>query len=120
MSEKYLKFKPNVLYGKNNYHSRMQRIFDAIRLSAPENYTPTITSLCDGTHGENSKHYTGYAIDVRIRDISTLYPTDRKYLSNEVTGFANRIQRRLGSDYDVVLEKTHIHIEYDPEIYDKI
>ena len=28
---------------------------------------------------------------------------------------ADEIRKRLGSDYDIVLERTHLHIEFQPK-----
>ena len=63
----------------------------------------TVTSVNDGKHMEGSKHYEGNAFDCRIRYL----PKPQK------TAYA--IRNRLTEDYDVVLEETHIHIEYDPK-----
>ena len=64
----------------------------------------TLTSALDGKHSSQSLHYVGQAIDLRTRDV----PEDlRKTLRK-------KIAQRLGSDFDVILEKTHIHIEYQP------
>lgn len=54
---------------------------------------------------KGSKHLSGYAVDLRVRDMDT--PT-REAVSWD-------IRQKLGSDYDVVLESNHIHIEFDPE-----
>jgi hypothetical protein len=61
-----------------------------------------ITSTSDGKHMKNSKHYDVpcNAFDVRIWDIL-----------RRVTTHMSRI---LGPDFDVILEKDHIHVEYDP------
>lgn len=64
-----------------------------------------ITSCCDGKHMEGSKHYEGLAVDLRTRHLS---PNDR-------LRFASLLARALGPEYDVVLEPTHLHVEYDPE-----
>lgn len=64
-----------------------------------------ITSARDGRHMAGSKHYTGEAIDTRTRYFSSLQRPDVHW----------EVQNELGPDYDVVLEKDHIHIEYDPE-----
>lgn len=61
-----------------------------------------ITSTYEGTHGEGSLHYANEAYDVRTPDDSKLRI------------FAN-IQKVLGPDFDVVLERDHYHIEYDPK-----
>lgn len=64
-----------------------------------------ITSLTDGTHMENSKHYSGEAVDLR-----TFYFT--KAIAEDVTW---QLQVELGNNYDVIFEGDHIHCEYDPE-----
>ena len=63
-----------------------------------------ITSLLDGTHSNTSLHYTGCGLDIRINYFT---PTEAKKARNDITG-------RLTSDYDVILESNHIHIEYQP------
>lgn len=68
-----------------------------------EKYTMTITSGNDGKHMRGSKHYTNEAIDIRINDMQ-----NPKRVSDEIAFY-------LGKNYDVVLEPTHIHIEYDPK-----
>ena len=68
-----------------------------------DNYIMTVTSARDGKHMKGSKHYTGEAIDIRTRD-----------MVDEI-GTAQVIKRYLGKDYDVIFEKDHIHIEYDPK-----
>ena len=62
-----------------------------------------ITSALDGEHMPGSKHYSGEAIDVRIWDL----------VNKE--DCVTKIQESIGDDYDVVLEASHIHIEYDPD-----
>jgi hypothetical protein len=63
-----------------------------------------VTSALDGTHSPGSLHYYGYALDFRIRyfDEST---THKVY--NELKESLNMMEL-----YDVVLHKTHIHVEY--------
>ncbi len=63
-----------------------------------------ITSLVDGKHSETSLHYTGCAVDIRTRNLPQNF---RDYTQI-------RIRDALTRDYDVVLEKDHIHIEYQP------
>ena len=53
---------------------------------------------------KGSKHLSGQAIDIRTHGL------DRE-LVYDLTTF---IQDALGTDYDVVLESNHIHIEFDP------
>lgn len=64
-----------------------------------------ITSACEGEHGPGSLHPHGYALDFRIRDI----PNAKR------PALAEAVSEALGDDYDVVLEPTHLHVEYDPD-----
>ena len=64
-----------------------------------------ITSLLDGKHMPKSFHYKGLAVDLRTR-----------HLSNKDKMIATaRLRLMLGPNYDIVLEKTHLHIEFDPK-----
>jgi uncharacterized protein YcbK (DUF882 family) len=63
-----------------------------------------ITSGSDGKHSKNSLHYKGLALDFRTRDIKTVIY--RKLIAQE-------IRDALGSDFDVVVESDHIHVEFD-------
>jgi hypothetical protein len=62
-----------------------------------------ITSIVDGDHSEHSRHYVGLAFDIRIW-----------YMPNPAD-FAKWLREHLGTNYDVVLEDTHIHVEFDPD-----
>ena len=62
----------------------------------------TITSTYEGNHGVGSLHYADEAYDIR-RPLGV-------QLSN-----MSLLRDSLGSDYDVVLNINHIHIEYDPK-----
>ena len=64
-----------------------------------------ITSITEGKHGKNSQHYKGFAIDFRTRHIPEKFHNQLRV----------RTQTALGDEFDVVLEKTHLHVEYDPE-----
>ncbi len=64
-----------------------------------------ITSGRDGKHSANSLHYSGNALDLRTRDLRD----DQKQRYRKV------LADELGPDFDVVLEKSHIHLEYDPD-----
>jgi len=60
-----------------------------------------ITSTYEGNHGPGSLHYANQAFDIRTPD-------------KETTALSIELMTMLGSDFDVVAEDTHIHIEYDP------
>lgn len=64
----------------------------------------TITSAAegqpgDGVHGVHSFHYSGYAVDLRTKDI--------------VDEFARALRVALGAGWDVYVEPSHIHVERD-------
>ena len=64
-----------------------------------------ITSASDGKHGPNSLHYKGLALDLRT---SSLKPEQQSSVHLA-------LQAALGSQFDVVLEDDHIHLEFDPK-----
>ena len=73
----------------------------------------TCTSTGEGKHSvERSMHYTGaygyghgQAFDLRIWAFETL---------QEQQEFRTKLKKKLGKDYVVILEKTHIHIHWGP------
>jgi len=68
-------------------------------------YDLTITSLSDGVHSPNSLHRVGCAVDLRTRCVG----------SADILSLVSSIRRALGSDFDVVLEADHLHVEYQPK-----
>lgn len=62
-----------------------------------------ITSVMDGEHKE-IVHYLGFATDFRTRNVPQGW-WDK---------LVDRIRENLTDEYDVVLEKDHIHVEFDP------
>lgn len=60
-----------------------------------------VTSTYEGNHSEGSLHYCDEAVDIRR--------------GKNGHKCRDEIKRRLGDDYDVILESDHIHIEYDPK-----
>lgn len=63
-----------------------------------------VTSGNDGQHMDGSKHYTDEALDFRTRDFTLA----------QVHQWATAMRARLGVDYQVIVEPTHLHVEYDP------
>lgn len=68
-----------------------------------------ITSGRDGKHKDGSLHYYDRALDFRTKHL-----TDR-----QKTALAATVAKRLGPDYDVILESRgkaneHLHVEHDP------
>ena len=67
-----------------------------------------ITSGLDGKHSKTSLHYLGYAVDIRIRNLKR--EGQAEYIVDKHKDLHDKL-------YDIILEKTHIHIEYDPRYY---
>lgn len=64
-----------------------------------------VTSCTDGKHKKGSKHYDGLAIDIRTRHLNVTE------INNLVLWFKSRHDKQ----FDMVVEKDHIHVEYDPK-----
>lgn len=66
----------------------------------------TLTSITDG-HKDKPKslHNSGYAFDMRTWSMNEV----------EETKFAKELSQLLGEEYDVVVEESHIHVEFDPK-----
>lgn len=64
-----------------------------------------VTSALDGKHSRASLHYAGQALDFRTRHLGP----------NVAKGVAQGCKKALGDQFDVVLEKTHIHVEFQPK-----
>ena len=104
-----MRFKPGVVgaVGPYQLHEALARCLPTMdaahrRVVKREGF---ITSLMDGTHSARSLHYSGRAVDFRTRDLSAL----------EVAHLAAALKSDLGPAFDVVVEETHIHVEWDPK-----
>jgi|TARA_Y100000310_G_scaffold291014_2_gene318622 hypothetical protein len=64
-----------------------------------------ITSVIDGKHSRGSLHYAGAAADIRSRDIP----------ENQREPIKIKCKAALGPDFDLVLEGSHYHLEFDPK-----
>ena len=64
-----------------------------------------IHSIRDGVHMGGSLHYDGYAFDFSHKHRHGLTAT---------TNY-DSLRKKLGPGYDTVIEKTHIHVEWDPK-----
>ena len=102
-----MKFKEGVLLRKGT--TQMQAVIVGAMSTVDFIYSNfnkelVITSVVDGKHSKNSLHYKGLAFDCRIS----------YFTEEEKKDVRDCIAIALGDDFDVVLEVTHIHIEYDP------
>ena len=75
------------------------------KTSLDTNDQMVITSVTDGKHMKGSLHYNGYGFDVRTNFLT----------SAQITIFFDALKNHMDYEFDIVLEKTHIHIEYDPK-----
>ena len=63
-----------------------------------------ITSCTEGKHSWGSLHFSGGAFDFRKWAFSDGGSEAREML-----------KEKLGAEFDVVLERTHIHVEFQPK-----
>lgn len=63
-----------------------------------------VTSCTDGTHSPSSRHYLGFALDLRTRNV----PAAQR---DELT---TQVKKALGQDFYVLLESDHLHIDFRP------
>lgn len=76
-------------------------LINAAKLWAENGQTLVVTSGLDGTHSPGSLHYYGYALDFRSRYFS----------AKTVVKLCDQLRSALGTDYLVLDEKTHIHVQ---------
>ena len=97
--------KPGVLPSNQPEIERARRV--VFEVWKRYGYSVTVTSGEEphASHQAQSKHYVGLAEDYRTRDVAPSHLAD----------MVADVRARLGSDYDVVLESDHLHIEFDPK-----
>ena len=64
-----------------------------------------VTSVTDGVHSRGSLHYVGFAFDLRTRDTH----------SQDLVRIHKDLLSSLTEEFDVVLEKDHFHVEFQPK-----
>lgn len=106
---KKLALKPSVKINGRHFDSEIRVMLDVARETAPDLHDQTVwvTSGNDSTHMKGSKHYDNEAFDIRTHNV-----LDGR---EACTLWINRMKESLGANYDVVLEKDHIHVEFDPK-----
>jgi len=64
-----------------------------------------VITCCTDSHKHNleSLHNFGMAFDMRTRELVAV----------QIMEFSQELRECLGNEYDVVVEKTHIHVEFD-------
>jgi hypothetical protein len=78
-------------------------VIAAERVCAEMGVDCVVTACVDGVHQAGSLHYCGLAADLRSRD----------FRPGDLDKAIARIRQCLGTDYDVVLENDHVHVEFD-------
>jgi hypothetical protein len=73
----------------------------------PSGPTLRFTSGSEGQHSFGSLHYAGNALDIGLKEVSPI--SGSRYYIHQ------KLKSALGSEFDVVLKATHIHIEYQPK-----
>lgn len=63
-----------------------------------------ITSAVDGVHSKHSRHYLGYALDLRTRYFD----------KHHIPAIVDALREALGDDYYVKAESDHIHVSFKP------
>jgi len=74
-------------------------------LYTKHNVDCVITEGTGGKHGIGSLHYVGLAVDLRTRDMDV----------DTQVKVRQELQEALGRQYDVLREKDHMHIEFQPK-----
>lgn len=87
--------KPEILFAMN--------VADG--LAAKRDVDLVITCVSEGQHKPGSLHYKGLAFDLRTRDWDKIF----------CDAFVAELRAALGSDFDVVPEESHCHVEFDPK-----
>lgn len=62
-----------------------------------------ITSCTDSQHSKNSRHYIGYGLDLRSRDIR----------AEDIDAVAQEMSDALGSEFYCAFEVNHFHIQFN-------
>lgn len=69
------------------------------------NLEPVVTSTYEGSHSPSSLHY----------DTEDFGAIDLRRVKKAEPGIIEDLKKELGKDYDVVVEESHIHCEFDPK-----
>ena len=107
-----VKLKTGVKINGAHFYREMTRIIDCFRATAPvfSDDVLWITSANDSTHMQGSLHYMNRAFDIRINNILGGIEEAKKWVI--------RAQLALGDNYDVILEKDHVHVEFQPSAFE--
>jgi hypothetical protein len=68
-------------------------------------YEMVVTAVCDGVHSRGSIHYVGMAFDLRTSNLR----------AESIPLIVKAIKDQIGMDFDVLDEKDHVHVEFQPK-----
>lgn len=92
--------------------ARLWTIEQIFLFHAPNGYEFILTSGTEGKHSVNSLHYKGLAVD--IRRWYWAHNGERTDLGiDTLIKIRADLVQALGPDWDIVLERSHVHIELD-------
>lgn len=83
-----------------NAESQLDAVFNGVA-----GRDAVVTYTTNGRHEPGSLHPSGNAVDLRTRNLTPA----------QIRRIAEELRRVLGDDYDVVVKRDHIHVEYDPQ-----
>ena len=112
-----MKYKSNVSI--KFLYPAMADLQNALELSSPKEYEPTITSANDSRHSKNSLHYSDKAYDIRTRDVYGFDLDFPESTRGVIDKWIKSIKIYLKSpdEFDFVFgdknHRNHIHIEWD-------
>ena len=107
-----VRLKIGVTITVNAQNDRIMRVAEVAygEVMGPD-FSVVVTSGNDGTHLATSLHYKNLALDFR-----TGHNWEAPLMSeDEARELCEELKARLGMGFDVVLEKDHVHCEYDPK-----
>ena len=111
-----VRLKIGVTITVNAQNDRIMRVAEVAygEVMGPD-FSVVVTSGNDGQHMEKSLHFKNLALDFR-----TGHNWDAPLMSeDEARELCEELKARLGMGFDVVLEKDHVHCEYDPKTGNK-
>lgn len=110
LTTSYVKFLATVRFDSFNFILSNTLLLCSFIFNHLFNHIMHVTSVNDSKHMPTSYHYKNLAFDIRTSSITL----------SECKVFIKHLKAFLGNCFDIVLEKDHIHIEFDSKRYTSI
>lgn len=107
-----LAIKGGAMISARHFDPPMIPIWVALLETAPPTTDDTVWITSGSDSHTQGLHPQCRALDVRVYN---LVAKDRGERSEIASAWREKLMKRLGPNYDVLLEDDHIHIEYDPK-----